>query len=554
MALFTRLAKVEQDVKILMKSASSTVSDRPKLKKVKPIRDISKSAMVMRKKKDDQSNEMPAEEPIVRKSKSQNSGINKKKRKRRKSNKPKRKGIEEGPSGTTSRRNSEIPALIKSKSSASSLHLQADKSGWLELRTLKIFSSRFFVLNGLWLSYYKNDACKDCYGHIYLKDCTVKSSKKYDTVFIIQHKDKKDLFRSKGKRGSAAVSVGHRIFLQIDQGTNKCKVRAPDTATNNDWIATIKKNMSLANALEKKEIPGPNKDKGENTKSEENYRTSEDEYESEDSWGDFQTACEELSDDDSEFWTEDESISIKLWSDKKQEVIDQVKAIIGSDTIAAERMSDNDLWRFLVARSWDIPATVKQLQDFFAWRKDYQPTKILASQVQNEISHQKIITCGKNKANRPLLVVFAKKHNSKISTPEQTLRFACYVLEEAIRMMKDTPSIMTFDVIVDMRDVGWGQIDLGFAKTAAQTLQQFYPERLGKLICVNCGFVIHAMWRAIKSFIEDSTRKKYTFLKDPKDLLKLDDLFDESIIMTEFGGKAEWVVQPNSIHAKKITT
>jgi len=127
------------------------------------------------------------------------------------------------------------------------------------------------------------------------------------------------------------------------------------------------------------------------------------------------------------------------------------------------------------------------------------------------------------------------------------------------------PPAQQFTAIVDLQGFGMSNMDSNLAKLAAHMLQSYYPERcvvlssgggglfppspfkpgffarrlpfrLSVLLVVNCGVVLNVFWRMVKPLLEERTRKKVNFIKNPKDLAKLEDLFDLATLPLNYGG------------------
>lgn len=67
--------------------------------------------------------------------------------------------------------------------------------------------------------------------------------------------------------------------------------------------------------------------------------------------------------------------------------------------------------RFLRARNLDIEKASALFLKFLSWRRDFVPNGgISPSEIQNDISHNKMFMQGQDKLGRPIVVVFGGRH------------------------------------------------------------------------------------------------------------------------------------------------
>mgnify|MGYP001092213870 CR=1 FL=1 len=65
-------------------------------------------------------------------------------------------------------------------------------------------------------------------------------------------------------------------------------------------------------------------------------------------------------------------------------------------------------------------------------------------------------------------------------------------------------------------------------------------------MCVNCPFIVNAVWHVVKPMLDDRTKKKVNFLKNGKELVKTG-LFPLKWIPQYLGGECEYICPPGSI-------
>ncbi|GAB2280777.1 hypothetical protein Dimus_015402 [Dionaea muscipula] len=94
-----------------------------------------------------------------------------------------------------------------------------------------------------------------------------------------------------------------------------------------------------------------------------------------------------------------------------------------------------------------------------------------------------------------------------------------------------------FLAIADLQGWGYSNSDVHAYIASLSILQDYYPERLGKLFIVHAPSIFMAVWKVIYPFIDNNTKKKITFVENKKlrSTLLLD--IDESQLPDIYGGK-----------------
>ncbi|KAF9580763.1 cytosolic factor, phosphatidylinositol/phosphatidylcholine transfer protein [Lunasporangiospora selenospora] len=251
---------------------------------------------------------------------------------------------------------------------------------------------------------------------------------------------------------------------------------------------------------------------------------------------------------------------------KQVEAIAGLRTLLGSDH---EQFDDGELMRFIVARSYDLPAAKTQLLASLEWRKTNKvddlpvpgsnnangvmyavrgwhsvPDANIEAGQPNVPEHavrlQKYMggSCLHkwDKAGRPIYIERMGQHNVKglaknVTTPElvdyhircsefvhQTIMPECeerFGVEDGV-IDKET-------VIFDCTGMGFHQLHmegLNMLRSLTDMDQKAYPERLGKLFIVNSPYVFVKVYSMIKKWLDPGVIEKIHILgKDYKDVL-----------------------------------
>jgi hypothetical protein len=87
--------------------------------------------------------------------------------------------------------------------------------------------------------------------------------------------------------------------------------------------------------------------------------------------------------------------------------------------------------------------------------------------------------------------------------------------------------------LIDIKDIGWRNIDSKLEDRVINILQNYYPERLGKCFMVRGGWFFSMVWTMFKGFFDKRTLSKFVFIR--KEVEKgLLEYFDRQNIPEEF--------------------
>jgi hypothetical protein len=94
-----------------------------------------------------------------------------------------------------------------------------------------------------------------------------------------------------------------------------------------------------------------------------------------------------------------------------------------------------------------------------------------------------------------------------------------------------------FAAVVNLQGWGFANFDIRAHLAALEIMQNYYPERLGRVILIHVPYVFMAAWKILYPFIDDNTKKKFVFVADRDLDATLLDVADESQLPEVYGGK-----------------
>ncbi|XP_028766240.1 phosphatidylinositol transfer protein 3-like [Neltuma alba] len=224
-------------------------------------------------------------------------------------------------------------------------------------------------------------------------------------------------------------------------------------------------------------------------------------------------------------------------SETEMSKIPLMRAFVESKDPSAKEYDDLTMRRFLRARELDIEKASEMFLEFLKWRRSFVPNgSISLSEVPNELAQNKIFTQGLDKKGRPITIVFGARHfQNKVGGLDEFKRFAVYSLDKLCSRMP--PGEENFVGIGDLKGWGYSNCDIRGYLGALKILQDYYPERLGKLFIVNAPSIFMAAWKIVYPFIDKKTKKKIVFVENKKLKSRLLEDIEEDQLPEVYGGK-----------------
>ncbi|XP_010556082.1 PREDICTED: random slug protein 5-like isoform X2 [Tarenaya hassleriana] len=213
-----------------------------------------------------------------------------------------------------------------------------------------------------------------------------------------------------------------------------------------------------------------------------------------------------------------------------------MRALCEREDQSTKDVDDLMLRRFLRARNHDIEKASTMFLKYLNWKRTFLPNGYISeSEITNELSHNKTCMAGRDKRGRPVVVIFGNRHNPSKGNPEEFKRFLVYTLQKiADRMPRGEER---FIAIGDLQGWGYSNCDVRGYLASLSILQDYHPERLGKLCIVHAPYVFLAAWKIIYPFIDCNTKKKIVFVEDKKLASTLLEDMEEDQLPDIYGGK-----------------
>ncbi|XP_022955736.1 patellin-4-like [Cucurbita moschata] len=215
-----------------------------------------------------------------------------------------------------------------------------------------------------------------------------------------------------------------------------------------------------------------------------------------------------------------------------------MRAFVEGEDSSAKDVDDFMLRRFLRARDLDIEKASAMFLKYLSWRRSAIPDGFISvSELSTNLAHNKLFMQGVDKKGHPIVVGFGNRH--KQGNLEEFIRFVIFALDKICSRIPRGQE--KFVCIGDLQGWGYSNSDIRGYRAALSILQDYYPERLGKLYIVHVPYIFMTAWKMVYPFIDKKTKNKISFVEDKKLNSTLLDDIDESQLPDAYGGKLSLV-------------
>ncbi|XP_012467296.2 uncharacterized protein LOC105785717 isoform X1 [Gossypium raimondii] len=223
---------------------------------------------------------------------------------------------------------------------------------------------------------------------------------------------------------------------------------------------------------------------------------------------------------------------------KEEEEITKIslmRSLVETQDPSSKEVDDMTIRRFLRARELDVEKASSMFLKYLKWRRSFVPNGFISpSELTHEIQQNKMFLQGSDKKGRPISVLLAARHFQHNGGLDEFKRFIVYIFDKILARMP--PGQDKFIVIGDLEGWGYANCDIRAYLAALSLLQDYYPERLGKMFIVHAPYVFMAAWKIVHPFIDVKTRKKIVFVENKSLKSTLLEEIDESQLPEMYGG------------------
>ncbi|XP_073146665.1 uncharacterized protein [Henckelia pumila] len=218
-----------------------------------------------------------------------------------------------------------------------------------------------------------------------------------------------------------------------------------------------------------------------------------------------------------------------------------IRNIVEKQDSGCKDIDDSTLRRFLRARDLDVEKASAMFLKYLKWKQTFVPKGFVSpSEVGNEIRQNKMFMQGTDKKGQPIAVVFGERHFMCKGGTDEFKRFLVFGLDKLCSRIPDNGP-EKFTIIGDLKGYGYRNSDVRGYLAALSILQDYYPERLGKVFVINAPYIFMTLWKIIYQFIDKNTRNKIVFVDNKRMKATLLEEIDECQLPEIYGGKLQLV-------------
>jgi len=264
---------------------------------------------------------------------------------------------------------------------------------------------------------------------------------------------------------------------------------------------------------------------------------------------------------------EKKELKIEVSDSKLKEEIEEFRKKVASDIakneqsshlakLVGSRTTDGDLAisRLLVARKHDLNLAHQMFVNMIEFRRANkfdsvhdapQPKYPELRKAQHHVYHKY------DKQGRPIFIertgLTDWKGLIKLATPDELVQYHIHVMEYMMNYVFPRASeragkpIDKLTSILDLKGLGSKHLKkaaYALFKRMSKIDQDIYPEILGKLFIVNAPAIFAVAWKAIKPWVDPSTRQKITILRGDFQKVLLEHI-DADQLPAYLGGKCQ---------------
>lgn len=227
-------------------------------------------------------------------------------------------------------------------------------------------------------------------------------------------------------------------------------------------------------------------------------------------------------------------------SEYQQAALDEVKLKLnkldGKMAECAKKMLVDDaiILRFLRARKFDVDQSYDMLYNMLKFRLEFQQIGVDVLNplmCENELKTGKSYFHGHDKEGRPVCYIRARQHDPSQTDVLENQRYTVLMMEYGKTLLR--PPGETVTIVFDMNKATIKNIDIKSVQFMVNTLTNYYPESLGKVLVINSTWIVNGAWKIIRPWLDPVTAAKVLFIK-PEELTNH---IPAENLGVEYGGK-----------------
>ncbi|XP_018646565.1 retinaldehyde binding protein-related [Schistosoma mansoni] len=202
------------------------------------------------------------------------------------------------------------------------------------------------------------------------------------------------------------------------------------------------------------------------------------------------------------------TINVKELVEQMKNLLQDLKSCPVTDKLIT---NEENIIRFLKARSWDLQSAEKMIRKDIQWRQEFRPDLTDCKNCHNQPGTHSLRQIGFDEAGRPIIYASFSQAISNRNMSNDAITHLIYTIENAIKSMKSGVTQWVF--VIDCTGMTTTSCHPRLGYECAKIMADHYPERLGLAMCVHPGPAFKVAWQAIKPFLPQTTVSKVCFIR-----------------------------------------
>ena len=166
--------------------------------------------------------------------------------------------------------------------------------------------------------------------------------------------------------------------------------------------------------------------------------------------------------------------------------------------------------RYLRADDFNVSDATERYQEYVQLTKEFNFENIAESLEQEYSEDGPMFVCGRDAKGNIVIVCRPCSHLPKTEEDSEKAAARCiYTMQLCADRM--SPGHERATMIYDASGVSSANWDITFVKKISKMLGTCFPERIGKILMCNNGFLVSTLWKIVKTFLDPVTAQKIIF-------------------------------------------
>ncbi|CAG9310850.1 unnamed protein product [Blepharisma stoltei] len=175
----------------------------------------------------------------------------------------------------------------------------------------------------------------------------------------------------------------------------------------------------------------------------------------------------------------------------------------------------------------------KIMEKYLSWLNTELPVPI--NEVSSMIDQGFMYLLGRDRKFHPIMIISVRKMLDCNIDLNSSLRLNYFLLTWALEHMMVPGKVETWTIIMDLADVSATQLPIMLLKNMLKKLSINFMCRLEKSFIINLPSALNTVYKMLKPFIDEDTKKKIVIQKDGWEPLLREDISEE-VLEEKYGG------------------